>query len=213
MLINFVIVLWLLGVDWWETQHEPAMHTCSPESQSSSCIRSSRTSRAPLICSCETPHRELLIQLCSPRHKDTELLEQAQRSPPGWSEGYSPLWGSLSLLWGQDELRLFNLEQRRPWGDLSTDFQYLKGATKKSGEGHITSTCSDRTRGNGFKLKDSTFSIGIRKKFFTAKVVRSRDRLPGQAVDASSLKMFKARFYGTLTTWSSGKRVLPTQNI
>jgi len=36
-------------------------------------------------------------------------------------------------------------------------FQYLKGAHKKIGEGLFTRVCSDRTRGNGFKLKKGRF--------------------------------------------------------
>jgi len=33
-------------------------------------------------------------------------------------------------------------------------FQYLKGAYKKDGEGLFTRAGRDRTRGNGFKLKE-----------------------------------------------------------
>jgi len=40
------------------------------------------------------------------------------------------------------------------WRDLITALQYLKGAYKKAGEGLFpTRACSDRTRGNGFKLR------------------------------------------------------------
>lgn len=70
----------------------------------------------------------------------------------------------------EEELDLLSLDQRRSWGDLRAGFQYLKGA-KKYREGHIRYVCCDRTKENGFKLKDSIFTIGIRKKFFTVKVV------------------------------------------
>ncbi|KFM05376.1 hypothetical protein AS27_15813, partial [Aptenodytes forsteri] len=46
---------------------------------------------------------------------------------------------------------------------------------------------------NGFKQKDGRFRLDIRKKFFTMRVVRQRNRLPREAVDAPSLEGFKAR--------------------
>ena len=53
-------------------------------------------------------------------------------------------------------------------GFIIAAFQYLKGAYKKAREGLFTRACSDRTRGNGFKLKGGRFRLDIRKKFFTS---------------------------------------------
>lgn len=50
--------------------------------------------------------------------------------------------------------------------------QYLKGAYKKGGERLFTMAWNDRTRMNGFKLKESRFTLDIKKKIFTVRVVR-----------------------------------------
>jgi len=59
------------------------------------------------------------------------------------------------------ELGLFSLQKRRLWGDLLAAFQHLKGAYKKDGDRLFNRACSNRTRGNGFKLKEGRFRLDI----------------------------------------------------
>jgi len=111
--------------------------------------------------------------------------------------------GGLEHLSYEDRMRefgLFSLKKRRLWGHLTAAFQYLKGAYKKSGGGLFTRASSDMTRGNDFKLNEDRFILDLRKKFFTVRVVRHWNRLPSEAVDASSPAVFKARLDGALST-------------
>ena len=55
----------------------------------------------------------------------------------------------------KEKSKIFNLEKRRLRGDHVAACQYLKGDYRKDGDNHFSKACFDRTRGNGFKLKES----------------------------------------------------------
>ena len=74
--------------------------------------------------------------------------------------------------------------------------QYLKGAYKQEGDCVFMCVDSDRTRGNGFKIKEGRFRLDIRRNFSTQRVVRHGNKLTREAVYIPSPQVFKARFNG-----------------
>ena len=98
------------------------------------------------------------------------------------------------------KLDIFTLERRRMSGDLIETYKIVH-SLKNVDEHTFFKKTTGNLRGHSLKLYQKPVRLGIRKFFFSQRIVDNWNRLPEEAVSALSLSAFK-----NLDSWMDRNR-------
>jgi len=87
------------------------------------------------------------------------------------------------------ELGLFSLRKRRLRRDLINAYKYFTGGCQEDGIRFVSVVPSNRTRGNGHKMKHKKFHLNMKTNLFTLRVTEHWNRLPRGAVDCADCSL------------------------
>jgi len=91
------------------------------------------------------------------------------------------------------KLGLWTLEERRNRADLIEVFKLVKGLVNNPFDMFFEKSTNSHLRGHSWKLNKRRCHMDVRKYFFSVRVVDRWNKLPQEAIDSTSVDVFKSR--------------------